>query len=94
MSGARQERSRRCAAPLRLALVWGVAATVLGVVAVVLFLWTGLSTDSGMECVAPFDGTALACDLYTAWAPVLTVAGVLGAAAALAAVVGVATGRR
>lgn len=79
---------------MRLALIWGATAVVLGVVAVVLFVWTGWTTDSGMECSAPFDRTTLECDLYTGWASVLTVAGVFGLAAVLAGGVGLVTARR
>lgn len=83
--------SRRCPAPLRLALVWGAAAVLVGLVAVGLFLWTVWSTDSGLACAAPFDGAGAACRLYDAWLPVLELAGVLAFASVAALVVGVAT---
>lgn len=77
--------------PLRLALVWGAAAGLLALLGVVLYLWTGWATDSGTTCSPPSDGDGAACRLFGAWAPLLTLAAVLGGAALLAAAVGIAT---
>lgn len=85
------ESSLSAATPLRLAVVWGATAALLFAVAVVLVLWTTLTTDSGLLCSAPYGGSAVACRLYDAWLPVLAVTAVFAAGALLAGVVGLAT---
>jgi hypothetical protein len=86
--------TRSCSPPLRLALVWGGAAAVLGLLAVVLLFWVTGATDDGMLCAPGFEGRDLACRLHDAWLSVLRVAAVLAAASLLAGIVAVVTGRR